>query len=360
MFELVPSEFMRMIFKDRGFELTDFNKATLIWNRDDKSRAEKIAALQELSDTTNDTLLKRQIRERLDYENDMVERLMENADGKCVYEVEDEDEYSCGFFTNYDMAYKYGIKHSKKYEEEKFSISKQHVVADRSDLTVRSPGRTNWNLVPADEIEKNREYDGNPVSQIYFNSNGEVRRIWSNEMSEEAEAIVDEYRKDRFEFQFIKIPFEGWIGTTPVRVTTDDTYGILMQDTNGWNRYLRNIEERNLYVDYSDIQVEVVFLTEQGVWMHEHINPIFLEVETPKYKTDNKKDKAYIRAMEFFFEYWERRNKDSKYNNLKEYEKRVIESARAYRDICLEAQAEEEKRKNGIVDRAKTVEDLIW
>lgn len=42
MFELVPSEFMRMIFKDRGFELTDFNKATLIWNRDDKSRAEKL------------------------------------------------------------------------------------------------------------------------------------------------------------------------------------------------------------------------------------------------------------------------------------------------------------------------------
>ena len=76
---------------------------TLIWNRDDKSRGERIAALQELSDTTDDTLLKRQIRERIDYERDMVERLMENADGKCVYVVEDEDEYSCGFFTNYDM-----------------------------------------------------------------------------------------------------------------------------------------------------------------------------------------------------------------------------------------------------------------
>lgn len=111
-----------------------------------------------------------------------------------------------------------------------------------------------------------------------------------------------------------------------------------MQDTEGWRRYLSEISEKNLYADYSDVQVKVVFLTPQGIWSREHINPIYLELD--RYFCEDKSDKsswAKARAMEFFSEYWLRKAKDR--HKLDNYEKSVIESTREYRAICLEEQA---------------------
>lgn len=67
---------------------------------------------------------------------------------------------------------------------------------------------------------------------------------------------------------------------------------------------------KNLYVDYFDVQVEVVFLTSQGLWSHEHVNPIYLELDRYGYENENKESKAKARAMEFFSEYWLRKAKD--------------------------------------------------
>ena len=76
--ELIPSAYMRGIFEKRNFKLTDFNKATLIWNLDTFFWNEKLQALEELSETTEDTLLRRQIRERIDYENKVFDKLKVN------------------------------------------------------------------------------------------------------------------------------------------------------------------------------------------------------------------------------------------------------------------------------------------
>lgn len=56
-----------------------------------------------------------------------------------------------------------------------------------------------------------------------------------------------------------------------------------------WNRYLNRIEEKNWYVDFSDIQMICYKLTESGIWSHEHINPLYLEVEFPTYIEDDPK-----------------------------------------------------------------------
>ena len=42
MFELVPSKYTRKVFEEKQFELTDFNKATLIWNMDGKTQDKKM------------------------------------------------------------------------------------------------------------------------------------------------------------------------------------------------------------------------------------------------------------------------------------------------------------------------------
>ncbi len=349
MFELVPSKHMRQVFAQNGFVLLDFDKATLIWNANNKSLSGKMEALAELADITENSALKRQIRERAEYENAMMERHKENSAGTYVYVVLDEEQYSRGFFAKYDMAHEYGMKHAGKYEEMRFSIEKHRIVSGEGDLTVRSAGRTNWNLISKEELEeyKYSEYSGNAVSASYYSSDGTMQSIWSNEMSDAEESVVDPYRKDRFESRYFKIPFEGKIGT-PVRVIASGTYGILLQDTEGWNRYVKNIENRNLYVDFSDIQVEVVSLTEKGEWIHSHINPVHLEVENPTFDKTDRKTQAYIRAFEAFSEYWQ--------NKSKERGTRAIEAAKQYRDVCIETAKEEAKSR---VDGAETPEDLI-
>lgn len=351
MFELIPSQYMRSLFEDLGFELTDFNKATLIWNNELHDRNEKIAALETLQGLTTDGILKQQIKERLEYEDNMFKTMIKNSDGKYIFAVLDEDEYCCGFFSEYEMAHKYGIEHAHKYEEKTFKIEKQFIIREERDLMVRECGRTNWNIISSGKTIETIKYEGDPVSGISYLADGNIKHIWSNEMSEEAESIVDPYRTDRFEHQFFRIPFEGTIGWT-VRDITDGTIGVLMQDTKGWQKYM----DRSFYRDYSDIQVEVVFLTPQGCWSHEHINPIYLEPDHYLIESGNARSHAMARAMEFLSEYLMMFEKGGK---TAAYDKRALTAAQEYRDMCLKEMVEEEKKKNGIVDRAKTIEELI-
>lgn len=68
MFEIVPSQVMRQFYDEIGFEFTDFQKATLIWNAPGKNRQEILDALKELADETKDSVTRQQILERLAYE----------------------------------------------------------------------------------------------------------------------------------------------------------------------------------------------------------------------------------------------------------------------------------------------------
>ncbi|MCR5732987.1 MAG: hypothetical protein K6G22_00130 [Lachnospiraceae bacterium] len=339
MFDLVPSNYMRELFEKTGFELTGFNKATLIWNIEGKTHAERVDALKELSYSTKDKELKKQISERIQYDENMLERLKDNLDRKCVYVVNDSDGYSFGFFADYSVAYEYGKKYCNQYEEKLFSISKQMIISENDSLIVKNPVRTNWYMFDDVETEENKycKYQGDPVSKAYYADDGELRRVWSNEMTEEEDRRVDPFRRDRFEHQFFKIPFEGKLGM-PVREINTGMYGILMNDTKTWDKYMRDIDERNLYVDYSDIQVVVVFLKENGHWSHEHINPIFLEVERPSFDYDDKKSLAYRAAFNLFSEYWI--DYCGAIGDNKEIGKKAIEAAKRYRDVCIEVEKE--------------------
>ena len=70
-----------------------------------------------------------------------------------------------------------------------------------------------------------------------------------------------------------------------------------------WNRYLERIEEKKWYVDLSDIQMMCYGLTESGIWSHEHINPLYIEVEFPTYIEDDPKRQALRYAMEAMGDY---------------------------------------------------------
>ena len=355
--DLIPSKYMQDILKKNNFVLTDFNRATIIWNSDEPYN-ERIKKLKEIADNTEDMILKKQIEERLDYEEDAYNTFAKNPDKKYVFVVEDEQGYSCGFFFDFNMAYEYGKKYVKKWEEKEFAITKYHIVDTKEDLTIKSRSGLNWNMFPEEKgVKTEEEYDGQNMGEINCLPDGTIKSIYSHEMSDEREDLVDAYKTERFEHQFFKIPFEGGAGITAVRDVLSGEVGVLMVGTEEWNNYLKRIDDNHLYVDYSDIQVMVVFLTPKGVWSHEHYNPFYLEPVSISCDPGNLKSVAYRQAMESFIEYHmaEMENRD----NLDDYAKKVIETAREYRDVCLEEQAKKELIHPNAVDHAKTVEELI-
>lgn len=344
MFELVQSQWMREYFEEIGFAFTDFQKATLIWNAPGRLRQEILDALEELSEETRDETLRRQINGRLDYEKKAFEIFIHNQTGKYVYVVENMEYESCGFFIDYDRALKYAKKYMRTYEL-KCRISKQLIVATDADEIVSNSWRGNPNL--SFETEEYCAYDGTAVASVTLNMSGEIERFSSYELPEE-EKIVDSYQVERFEYHFIKIPCTLQAGTA-VKDIRNGSYYVLEEGEADWNRYLERIEEKNWYVDFSDIQMICYKLTESGIWSHEHINPLYLEVEFPTYIEDDPKRQALRYATEALGDYLSHKS------NGKEFcPDLVLKYARKYAEVCREKSLSEKT-----LEEAKKPEDIM-
>lgn len=70
MLELIPSKYMREYFEEIGWEFTDFEKATLIWNAPSTNLFLKMKKLEQLVQETNDARLREQIFQRLELGNE--------------------------------------------------------------------------------------------------------------------------------------------------------------------------------------------------------------------------------------------------------------------------------------------------
>lgn len=354
MFDLIPSAYMKELFAEKGFELNDWQKATLIWNAPDKTWKEKLLSLKDLSEFTSDEELRDQIIQRTDYEKTMLTRFIQN-DGRFVYVVCEDTWGNAGFFHDYRMAKAYALNFMEE-NDTICRIEKQRIVSSKEDLTERAISW--WNPYLFDNKGKSpwkvedTQYDGQATASITLERNGRIKDLYSKEMTLDEQTAV-EYNSERFEMQCFEIPFEGVAGT-PVKLIYDsdnyDNYGILLTDTAEWNDFLRNPH----FKDFSDIAVTVVYLTEQGLWSHEHINPLYLDFEArPSYSSYDQKGRTYIAAMMALTIYYQ--SDDNKEHNAEI----AINTAKRYRDVCLENYIENEKNKNHVHDYAKSIDDII-
>lgn len=72
-------------------------------------------------------------------------------------------------------------------------------------------------------------------------------------------------------------------------------------------------------------------LTESGIWSHEHINPLYLEVEFPTYIEDDPKRQALRYATETLGDYLSHKSKGKEFcPDL------VLKYARKYAEVCRE------------------------
>ena len=122
---------------------------------------------------------------------------------------------------------------------------------------------------------------------------------------------------------FFEIPFCYKSAGTPVKNIVNGTYGILSSGEDDWNDYLQEIKDRKWKVDYSDIQVVVLYPTKSEYWDHMHCNPLHLQMELPPHKENKEEDSAYRRAMEALSDYCfykgERNTEETAKRCMKEY-----------------------------------------
>lgn len=125
MYDFIPSEWMRKYLKEQGREFSDKKKAALIWNEPNHMLSERPEALWELARGSSDGELKKQIKERVEYEAAALKALKENPDGRFVYVVEDNSEPYV-FFADFDAAAE-AERECEKYGCE-FHIEKHSIV----------------------------------------------------------------------------------------------------------------------------------------------------------------------------------------------------------------------------------------
>ena len=128
--------------------------------------------------------------------------------------------------------------------------------------------------------------------------------------------------------------FDMPVGSIVKEVTTG-TYGVLSQGKKDWDDYLKRIEDRKWYVDFSDIQVMVYELTESGCWSHNHMNPLYLQLEEPEHIPGDEENQTFISAMKAFGNYLQSEDEEKVMKG-----QAVIQTAREYAEIkrCKEWQ----------------------
>ena len=254
MIDIIPSKQMKAYFESIGFKLNDFHKATLIWNAPNYTRKEILDSLKELAEQTADALIRKQISERLLYEEKEMEHFLDNALGEYVYVVEDrEDGCSCGFFASYEMAAAYALKYMARYDT-RCHIEKQFIMKK----------------IVGDE------YSGKATSGVELDSKARIINFWT---SDEIVGLGDLFSKGRFENSFVVVPFHLEAGMI-VQNVVNRKYYLLACGKEQWMNYLQEMEKRKEMIDFSDVQVMVYEVNDDGAWRHCHINPILLKEVT--------------------------------------------------------------------------------
>ena len=204
--ELIESNFTRMRYNELGIEFTDFNKATIIWNKGTLTHQEKLDELMKLHDSTADNKLKAQIAERVEWEKRMLETFTIGGDNAVYLVSEAYEEGMYGVFTKYETALLQARKIAKE-DEVRMKIEKYYLVTEDYLPLQKYVARSMSKDYPLAVFQD--DYLGWPEAAIHINLAGEITYIWSNEIIEKEEMLNPQ---ERFEYKFVPVPYVHYKG----------------------------------------------------------------------------------------------------------------------------------------------------
>lgn len=291
MTNLIPSKDVCEYLNSICYNLSDFQKATLIWNTLYNSLKEQLCALKEIGNSTNDFELKKQIEERILFEKDSIDKFKTN-DGNYIYVVYNED-CDSGYFLLYDTARQYCVVNGYK------DIQKHFFIKNDTLPLININGIINPYISSVKDSEA-VEYHGQPVSSISFNDKYEIQSVWTNEMPIERSKAVNPFNPNRFEFAYTQIPFpiEKFAVGTIVKDLRSNEFGVVGTTSDEWYKFVERVNS-GVYVDFSDYSLMVYFICRSGRWTHDHINPIYLSIEAPS----NNDNPFFLSALKMMSQY---------------------------------------------------------
>ena len=281
MYDCIPSETEREYLKSIEYKLNEWEQATITYQANsffsiDIEESNK--RLNDLKNTVTDPVLKKQIEERILYEEKCWELFRKN-DGSYVFILMHyDDEYNTdeidGIFRAYNDAEKYGLK---KFGEDKFFIKKYQIVGSEIPNS-KHIMHLNTNVMPGDSFKIcEEEFDGGEVGESSYKK-GACYFLWTEEIPVEERKKVDEFNKERFENQIILLPYSFERGDLVCsKIWGKEIYGIVETSCEEWDDMVKRYKVDGFYGDFYDGGITVVFLREDGSFSHDHISPLFLE-----------------------------------------------------------------------------------
>ena len=262
--ELIPSKDVRASIEEMGRVLTDFEKATLIYNHSGMSFTEKVAHLKELMEQTGDSNLREEIQDRLSYDDLCISRFYDNDGGYIyelqVYDLEERKACERGYYTSGSVAVTWGKKFQKN-----FNVHKVRLATEEKEL---------------------ENCCSDCIVTLGFDNQGQVQGYYSSEV--EWTAKKPELDRERFENAFIKIPHPFRKGDFVKAKNNDwlEDEVCIVECSN--DEIVETIKEQSsANRDYSDASLRVAYIYASARFGHEYVKIVDLEYATPD-ETDEK------------------------------------------------------------------------
>ena len=250
MADIIVSRDYRKFIEEKKIEISDWDKATLIYNHKMATFCEKVNALKELCMHTKDEKLRKQIEERISQEVEYLEQFKDNT-GNAYYQLDSFYEGKYGWdevYQDYSAAYEAGMSEGVPFRIKKECFACKEAKGDNQGT----------------------------FGGITYDIEGNVKKIdWLYCKGDEKEI---KYDKKRFEDRYVDLPMCFRQGDI-VKIVGTEQYGIICGIVDEAD------EERHCQLgrsgDYSDFQLTVdLFYDDKkylSVFSHDHIPPTEIE-----------------------------------------------------------------------------------
>lgn len=297
--ELIPSKDMRNALRESGREFSDMEKAAIIANLA-LSPLQTRQLLQELVDQTTDDLVREQVQYSLDDEKRLMDQFCEMSEG-CMFGVElydedyPDDASVDAYFATFSLAHQFGIS-----QEMPFKVRK-------------------W-LIQRDSPDEEGLLPGGDCGWLKYDAGGQLARTCLFHLDDSEPQFFPNIMRGKwkhylyFEDRWVDLPnlyqqgdIVQVVGTDlPGYITRAYDWAVVGVRHDEWeeyrarvNRWLEAVEagkecvEDGRMGDYSDMQITLEFPCEDGTFVHDHINPMFIE----RVETEAVGDEAELRQM---------------------------------------------------------------
>ena len=246
--DLIPSKDVRWYLERQGRVLTDFEKATLVYNHSGMNHEEKEKALVDILKMIKDFELQDQIRDRLTHDQFCIAKFYESTEDEIyelsVFSAEDQEWSDCGSFLSGELAVCCG----KKFKE-CFMVDKIKLILEEKEP---------------------EECDSECIASLCFTADGKISSYYSNEIK--GDSTLGDGSDNRFENAYIEIPHPFKNGDL-VRILN----GNPQEQNIGIVECLREPEEKHsrqqryCHYDYSDASLRIAIMSEDAKFGHEHV-----------------------------------------------------------------------------------------